>query len=403
MLHLDYCGNLQCSTSNGGALDEVGEAIAQRSNGIFVTTGREASSASGAFDAYFFQVGETNCSSTTVSRILRGDETDIFQDLVLWEVGEDIWTGHAGSTTSFLDEGGVQNGWLVKTTGTKIDWYASLGTNVADRFEGIIRDDDYFVVAGGTLWENGANDDLNVLAYKIDTSDGSAVVESYYYGDTYDDYVWDIELIDGSDGYVVTGYTTNALSSTSGRDILFMRLHTDLTVRWAIAYGSTDGDEEGLEIINAQLDLCDNYAAFAITGYTDGFSAAGDDAFIMAIDTIGFSDPKHHSPCATLVRYTADGADGNERGYSLKLFNGHDAVIMAGYTDSWGAGGRDVYVVRAYKDLTSNCSNEVEAPDFEILDWDELLVEAVDDGGTYTNGVNFKSPTTVVDSICDCH
>jgi PKD repeat protein len=72
---------------------------------------------------------------------------------------------------------------------------------------------------------------------------------------------------------------------------------------------------------------------FAIGGYTDSYGAGGNDIYVVKTDVNGYMQWNMTS-----------GGSGTENGYALAVGNG--GYLLGGYTSTWGAGSNDWYVVK---------------------------------------------------------
>lgn len=75
-------------------------------------------------------------------------------------------------------------------------------------------------------------------------------------------------------------------------------------------------------------------SGFVVTGYTNGRGAGGEDVFLIRTDSVG----------DTLWTKTF-GGPGNENGWAVRQTD-DGGFVIAGFTDSFGAGGQDVYLIR---------------------------------------------------------
>jgi hypothetical protein len=83
---------------------------------------------------------------------------------------------------------------------------------------------------------------------------------------------------------------------------------------------------------------------YAIAGYTSSFSAGGRDVYVIKLDANG-----------NLQWTKTIGGENDDRGLSL-IQTSDGGYAIAGYTKSFGAGGADVYVVKLDKNGNACCA-----------------------------------------------
>jgi hypothetical protein len=155
----------------------------------------------------------------------------------------------------------------------------------------------------------------------------SATYFAKTYGGT--DYDWASSVQQTSDGgYIVAGTTYSLYSFGAGLDDIFL-IKTDANgnIIWAKTYGGTDWD--WATSVHQTSD-----GGYIVAGGTWSFGAGDFDIFLIKTDANGNVqwDKTYggmHSDYASSVHQTSDG------GY-----------IVAGYTESFGAGGKDIFLIK---------------------------------------------------------
>lgn len=127
-------------------------------------------------------------------------------------------------------------------------------------------------------------------------------------------------------GFVVTGYT-RSFGSMSGRNVMLLKTSPSGHQQWVNAYGGNN-DDEG----NSVQQTSDG--GYIITGYTKSSGAGGNDVFLVKTDSAGNAS---WSP-------TFGGAS-DEEGYAVQQ-TADGGYIIAGATSSFGAGSRDVWLLK---------------------------------------------------------
>lgn len=123
-------------------------------------------------------------------------------------------------------------------------------------------------------------------------------------------------------GYVVTGDVTTG----GNEDVYVAKLDANGVVEWARHYGGS-GDESGVTV----RPLTHGYV---VSGRTDSFGAGNDDVYLLQLDLAG-----------NLLWSRTYGGSGEESEASLTVTSDGDFVV-SGSTSSFGAGGRDLFLLR---------------------------------------------------------
>lgn len=233
---------------------------------------------------------------------------------------------------------------------------------------------DYYVIKldemGNKTWENNFGGSSSEIARSVrQTSDGGYIVagrsssfkvgysdfyiikldgvgnkswEKVYGGDSWEDPYAILQTSDG--GYVVAGHTESL--GVGKYDVYVMKLDEGGDSVWDETYGGTENDAA-----SAIWQTADG--GYIVTGYTASSGAGGMDMWVLKLEGNGtvtwdetFGGADHDA--ASAVWQTTDG------GY-----------IVAGYTESSGAGGKDILVLR----LTSGGT----------IVWDEVFGGTGDD------------------------
>jgi len=255
----------------------------------------------------------------------------------------------AGHTASF--GAGNYDVYVVKTaTNGDTLWTRSYGGGATDRgFFVQQTSDGGYIIAGYTeSFGAGATD-----VYLLRTDSSGDTLWTRTYGGDQRDYGWEV-VVTPDGGFAVAAQTA---SFGAGRDDVYL-VKTDASgdSLWTRTYGGSSLDY-GFSLQHT------SDGGYVVAGFTYSFGAGGYDLYVVKTDangntlwtrTYGGSGYDY----ARSVRQTTDG------GY-----------IVAGYTESFGAGGYDVYLVRV--------AGESSLPDvtMEILPDDPPVV--VPQGGSF--------------------
>jgi uncharacterized delta-60 repeat protein len=202
-----------------------------------------------------------------------------------------------------------------------IEWQKSYGGDSADRSLSMQpASDGGYIVAGGTYSFGAGNGDVWVLKL---ASDGSVEWQKSYGGDLREEAYSIQQTTDG--GYIVAG---EAQSFGSGdRDIWVLKLASDGSVEWQKTYG---GDSrEGAYSIQQASD-----GGYIVAGNTESFGVENTDIWVLKLASDGSVEWQktyggREEEEASSIRQTTDG------GY-----------IVAGSTDTYGAGWHDILILK---------------------------------------------------------
>jgi hypothetical protein len=127
------------------------------------------------------------------------------------------------------------------------------------------------------------------------------------------------------DGYVIAGYTNSF--AAGGPDVYLIKTDANGDTLWTKTYGGI-GYEHGRSVQQT------TDGGYIVAGNTNSFGAGDYDVWVLRTDALG----------DTLWTRTYGGA-GTEYGYSVQQTT-DDGYIIAGMTNSFGAGGYDVYLIK---------------------------------------------------------
>jgi uncharacterized delta-60 repeat protein len=131
-------------------------------------------------------------------------------------------------------------------------------------------------------------------------------------------------VLDDSGNIYITGRKANA-----GRDDVFIVKYNSTGIQqWNNTWGRLDKTDAGWGI------ALDGSGNIYITGYTESLGAGGYDAFIAIFDNSGNS-----------LHNITWGDDKNDEGYDIAR-DGTGNIYITGYTNSFGAGGRDAFIAK---------------------------------------------------------
>ena len=222
--------------------------------------------------------------------------------------GDDVWVLKLGSDGSVV--------WQKKYGGSNTDWAYSI-RQTDDDADG--QKDDGYIVAGYTSSFGVGGDDAWLLKLN---ADGTAAWQNTYGTNNNEEAHSVQQTADG--GYIVAGST--AAFGDINSDIWVLKLQADGSIDWQKGYGGTDWD--GASFIQQVLD-----GGYIVTGGTSSYGAGNIDAWLLRLNSNGM----------VLWERTYGGTGDDWISSARQTIDGE--YILAGMTWSFGAGGRDAWVL----------------------------------------------------------
>ena len=288
-------------------------------------------------DDGFILVGNTGTTSTSDIYLIRTDSN-----------GDTVWTRtygrseyDAGSSVQQANDGGFiltggtgpfgpgdKDLYLIRTD-SKGDtlWTKTYGGTDFDYGNSIRQTSDGgFIIGGGTHSFGLGLRDAYLL--RID-SKGDTLWTRTYGGASTDECSEVRQTKDG--GFVMGGWTCSF--GSGDHDFYLVRTNSNGDTLWTKTYGSS-GDENGFSVKQT------SDGGFIICGSTNSFGAGENDMYLIRTDANG----------DTVWTKTYGGID-FDNGYSIQQTS-DGGFIAAGWTESFGAGIGDVYLIRLDKETT---------------------------------------------------
>ncbi|MEE8576907.1 MAG: Ig-like domain-containing protein [candidate division Zixibacteria bacterium] len=286
--------------------DELAYAVVPMIDGGFVVAGRTASLGAGSNDAYLFKVNSGGIGSWETT--FGGEFDDVAFALDVTPTFGFVLTGES---YSFEDS----SLYIIRTNPTGgLLWDSAYGFNAGKA-----------VAAGsdGSVTVAGHTDGFNSDPFVFSTdSSGVMLFDSVYSGPSVPNSVRVQSIVGVSDGYVVAG------QSGTTADIYLFKIDLVGNMLWQKTYGGS-GDDAASAII-ATSD-----GGFVIAGATTSSGAGSSDALLMKLSAGGDS-------------LWALALGGSEREQAYAVVEATDGgFVLAGFTESFGTSGRDVYLAKA--------------------------------------------------------
>ncbi|MCX6353558.1 MAG: C25 family cysteine peptidase [Candidatus Aureabacteria bacterium] len=260
---------------------------------------------------------ETPMPLPNFARVFGGSNTDVANSIQQTSDGGYI---AAGNTRSY-GAGSIDFLILKLDSSGNQTWARTFGGGGVDYANSIQRTSDGGYIAAGYTESYGAGTG-DFLILKLDSS-GNQTWARTFAGSGYD-YANSIQQTSDG-GYIVAGYTNSY--GAGNYDLLILKLDSSGNQTWAKTFGGGGGDS-----VNSIQKTSDG--GYIAAGYTESYGAGHSDFLILKLDTFGkqtwartFGGSNYDN--ANSIQQTSDG------GY-----------IVAGYTNSYGAGDYDFLILK---------------------------------------------------------
>jgi len=326
LVKLDANGSLQWTKTIGGPEIEEGNSLIQTSDGGYIIAGYTASFGAGKADVYLVKLDADGNLQWTKTIGGPGEEVG-FSLIQTSDSGYAI----AGVTKSF--GAGKADVYVVKLDADgNLQWTKTIGGPGDEAGFSLIQTPDGGYAIAGITTSFGAGD-WDVYVVKLDAHGNLQWTKTI--GGPADEIGF--SLIQTSDGgYASTGPT---YSFGAGRaDVYVVKLDANGNLQWTKTIGGPESDW-GFSLIQT------SDSGYAITGATTSFGAGGTDVYVIKLDANG------------KPQWTKTIGAKNENLINSSIIQTSDgSYVIAGTTRSFGAGGRDVCVVKLDKNGDACCA-----------------------------------------------
>lgn len=302
----------------GGSELDCAYSMVQTLDGGFVLVGETDSFGAGSDNMWLVK---TDASGVMIWNQIYYDGTghDEIYDLVQTLDGGFALVGEMDSFGA-----GGKDMWLVKTDANGVMiWNQAYGGTGHDEVHDLVQTIDGGYALAGYTSSFGA---VSTESFGVRTTnmwlvktDASGVI---IWNQTYGNSDWDsahslVQTLDG--GFTLVGETRS--------DVYLVKTNTNGVMIWYQTYGGP-GCDEARSLIQT-LD-----GGFALVGETDSFGAGGTDMWLVKTDASG-----------NVTWHQTYGGTENDQGDALvQTIDG--GFVLAGYTESFGAGDRDMWLVK---------------------------------------------------------
>ena len=315
IVKLNSSGTLQWTKTIGGTSEELASSIIQTTDGGFALAGYTRPTETWNSDFYIVKLDATG--SFQWSRTLDRANYDFATSIIQTTAGGFAIGGYSATGGVFTDDI-----YIVKLdTGGTYQWSKTYGGSHDDIAYSIIQTTDGGFALAGLSDSYGP---YNV--FYITKLDSSGMLQwNRLIGETGTggDAACIIQTTDG--GFALAGEFTP--TGTGNYRMYIVKLSSSGTLQWTRTLGGT-GNEKAQSIIQtADGD-------FVVAGYTNSFGAGNYDMYIAKLNSSG-----------SLVWSKTVGGIGDDQAQSISKTN-DGGFVVAGYTESFGAGAKDIYIVK---------------------------------------------------------
>jgi hypothetical protein len=315
LIKTDKNGKEEWNKTFGGADDDWGGSVQQTSDGGYIITGGTESYGAGDHDVLLIKTDKNGKEEW--KKTFGGVYIDWGSSVQQTSDGGYIITGR---TTSY--GAGDHDVLLIKTDKNgKEEWKKTFGGAYSDIGYSVQQTSDGGYIITGWTMSYGAGG-CAVLLIKTDKN-GKEEWEKTFGGASID---WGSSVQQTSDGgYIITGWTMSY--GAGGQDAWLIKADKNGKEEWKKTFGGAEDDVGS----SAQRTSDGGYI---ITGYTKSYGDGEEDAWLIKMDKNGKEEWKKTFGDAYY-----------DRGNSAQQTS-DSGYMIAGVTSSYGAGGRDVWLIK---------------------------------------------------------
>jgi|AntAceMinimDraft_16_1070373.scaffolds.fasta_scaffold07990_4 hypothetical protein len=300
----------------GGVENDGGSSVLQTDDGGYLIAGHTESYGAGGRDIYLIKTDENGDTLWTRTYGGIGDDQ---ASILLSSNGNKYLI--VGETSSFGNGSCDVYAVKIQNNGDTI-WTKTYGGVDEDcGFGGVQSNDTIALIVGSTMSYSPVFNSIYVIKINVNRD---TLWENMYYKNTAN-YGFDI-IETNLNEYLITGSTSNVGNNTS-RDCFIIKTDNDGDTIWTKTYGGTDDDQ-------AFSACLTNDNCYIISGTTKSYGQGGFDIFLMKLNADGDE----------LWMKTYGGIADDWGGTVQKTID--SGFIITGYTESYGAGGWDVYLIK---------------------------------------------------------
>jgi hypothetical protein len=330
----------------GGTSYDSASSVQQTSDGGYIVAGMTTSFGAGNWDIFLIK---TDANGNILwAKTYGGTYSEYASSVQQTSDGGYIV---AGMTTSF--GAGGRDILLIKTDANgDVQWAKTYGgTNDDFAYSVQQTSDGGYIVAGTTNSFGAGVGDF----FLIKTDASGDIIWAKTYGGTNTDLAYSVQQTSDG-GYIVTGLTRSF--GAGWNDVFLIKTDENGDIQWAKTYGGTSSD--AAYSVQQTSD-----GGYIVAGFTYSFGAGVGDFFLIKTDASG-----------DIIWAKTYGGTNTDLAYSVQQTS-DGGYIVAGFTLSFGAGGRDILLIK-----TDANGNIIWAKTYGGTNWDEgYSVQQTSDGG----------------------
>jgi hypothetical protein len=322
LIKTDSSGDTLWTKTFGGTHTEQGYSVQQTTDGGYIIVGKIWSVSAGTYDVWLIKTDASGDTLWTKAFGESGNEQGLSvqqtTDLGFIIVGTKISSG-----------GFYHDVWLIKTdTSGDTIWTKTFGGDSDDECLSIRQtEDEGYIIAGSTA-SYSAGTDYDVWLIKTDASGDTLWTKTF--GGSDNDYGSSVQqTTDG--GFILIGETTPA--GGSYLDIWLIKTDASGDTLWTKTF------DRGEYVYGTSVQQTTD-GGYIITGHTSTFGSVTADVLLIKTNSSG----------DTLWTKIFGGSDNDEGNSVQKTTDG--GFIITGWTSSFGAGSKDVWLIKTTPDVS---------------------------------------------------
>jgi len=315
LVKADSSGNLAWNKTFGGPSEDNGSSVQQTSDGGYIIAGATDSYGAGNADVWLIKADSSG--DVAWNKTFGGPSEDYGNSVQQTPDG-----GYVIACTTYSYGAGSADVWMIKTDSSgNMAWNKTFGSPLHDHGSSVDRTSDGgYIIAGWTDSYGAGNDDVWLI--KADSSGDVAWNKTFEgSGDEYGHSVQ--ETSDG--GYIIAGATGSYGAGSD--DVWLIKADSSREVAWNKTFGGP-GDEYSHSVRQT------SDGGYVIAGATGSYGAGSADVWLIKTDSSG-----------SMAWNKTFGGSGNDYGHSVQQTS-DGGYIIAGTTDSYGAGGYDIWLIK---------------------------------------------------------
>jgi len=220
-----------------------------------------------------------------------------------------------------------------------------------------------YIVTGVTESKGAGDGDIWLI--KTDSS-GEMLWNKTFGGSGYEEAEAVLQTTDG--GFIFVGFTES--TSSGDQDLLLIKTDEDGNKLWDKTYGG-DNDDSGWSL------KATNDNGYLIVGRTKSFGAGNEDIWLIKTDSSG-----------EMLWSKTFGGGMKDGGSRIQKTN-DDGYIVVGYTESFGAGFTDFWLIKIDRDGNKHWDTTIGGKSFDV----GYAVQQTNDNGYIITGWTYSSET----------